>query len=290
MISVGRSAPPTDNRHVAVKHLGDLSPLDDVDFDRVIYIIGNTDHLTQKRERLSPGQPTAFEYNTLPLIATLEQLKHRKIRKFIHFSTLLVYDPDRLPDPVSEDAPIAPYRDRYVLSKYLAEEASRFYENWMPIITARFCNLYGATHPRHHTTARDDRHPLERYDLIHALARTLAQEGRAEVWNDTPRRDFIYVSDAADAIIRLLDSDFTGKVNLGTGTMTSVARIVEILRELTGLPIEVLGRPVTGPMRFRSDTTRLKSAIRWEPQVSIERGVEACWEAANRWRGDAGRR
>ena len=43
MISVGRTPPPTSNRHIAVENLDDLSALDEVDFDRVIYIIGNTD-------------------------------------------------------------------------------------------------------------------------------------------------------------------------------------------------------------------------------------------------------
>jgi hypothetical protein len=44
IVSVGRSAPPTDNVHIQVDSLEDLDVLKDVSFDRVIYIIGNTDH------------------------------------------------------------------------------------------------------------------------------------------------------------------------------------------------------------------------------------------------------
>src|SRR5687767_10322310 len=44
MVSVGRSAPPTATRHVHVDSLADLSVLDELDFDRVVFIIGNTDH------------------------------------------------------------------------------------------------------------------------------------------------------------------------------------------------------------------------------------------------------
>lgn len=273
MISVGRTPPPTDNRHVQVPSLDDLRALDDVEFDRVVYIIGNTDHHNLEKERLDPHEPNAYDYHVGPLIHTLEYLKHRPIRKFIHFSSMLVYDPDRIPDPVDEHGPIAPYRNRYVLSKYLAEEVSKFYERWLPIITCRFCNLYGPT-------------PLERYDLIHVLSRKLLAEGQAQVWSAKPERDFIYVTDAADAILKLLDSSFTGLVNLGTGQLTSVGRVLEILREVSGCPISVLDKPVDGPMRFRSDTTRLKSAIDWEPRVSIEDGVREVWEKTRIWWGN----
>lgn len=273
MISVGRNPPPTKNRHIQVPSLDDLRKLDDVDFDRVIYIIGNTDHHSLEKDRLDIGEPSAFDYHVTPLVHTLEQIKHRPIRKFIHFSSMLVYDPERVPDPVGEDAPIAPYRNRYVLSKYLAEEVSKFYERWIPIITCRFCNLYGPT-------------PLERYDLIHVMARKLLADGKAEAWSGKPQRDFIYVTDAADAILKLLDSDFTGLVNLGTGELTSVSRVLEILQEVSGCPIQILDQPVDGPMRFRSDTTRLKSAINWEPAVTIEKGVREVWEKTNLWLGN----
>ena len=44
IISVGRTAPPTANRHIHVDSLSNLDALRDVEFDKVIYIIGNTDH------------------------------------------------------------------------------------------------------------------------------------------------------------------------------------------------------------------------------------------------------
>jgi UDP-glucose 4-epimerase len=272
MISVGRSEPPTENRHVHVESLNDLRALDDLDFDRVVYIIGNTDHHNLEKERLDASEPSAFEYHVTPLIRTLEQLKHRPLRKFIHFSSMLVYDPTRITIPVSEDAPIDPYRNRYVLSKYLAEEVSKFYEQWIPIVTCRFCNLYGPT-------------PLERFDLIHVIARQLLANGEAEIWSGEPMRDFIYATDAADAIIRLLESEFTGLLNLGTGTMPSVGHVMQVLSEVSGRPIRIGSEVVDGPMRFQSDTTLLKSVIDWEPKVSIEEGVREVWEKTQAWWG-----
>ncbi len=269
MISVGRSPPPTNNRHIRIPSLDDLSPLRGVEFDKVIYIIGNTDHYNLAKDRLDPGKPSAWDYHVIPLIKAMEQLKHYPIRRMLHFSSILVYDDKRLTMPVSEHAPIDPYKNRYVMSKYLAEELCKFFAQWIPNLNIRFCNLYGPT-------------PLSRYDLIHVLARKLVTEGRAQAWSDKPERDFIYVEDAADAIVKLLECDHAGTVNLGTGTLTPVRRVLDVLRQVSGCPIDVLDKPVSGPARFQADTTTLRRIIDWTPKVPVEEGVRRCYEMAKR--------
>jgi nucleoside-diphosphate-sugar epimerase len=271
MISIGRSQPPTANRHIPIHSLADLTCLDQVAFDKVIYIIGNTDHHSLERETLPRGEPTAFDHHVTPLLQTLEQLKRYPIRKFIHFSTILMYDEQRLTLPVSEHSPIDPYKNRYVLSKYLAEEASRFYAHWLPTITIRLSNIYGPT-------------PLERWDLIHVTCRKLLDHGRAEMWSTTPERDFIYVDDAAHAVVKLLDTDYTGTLNLGTGTMTSIARVREILEDVSGGAITVLNRPVQGPMKFRCDMTTLNQLIDWTPALTIDEGIRRTYETMQSYR------
>jgi nucleoside-diphosphate-sugar epimerase len=271
IISVGRTPPPTANRHIEVNSLAELDALREVAFEKVIYIIGNTDHYNLEKEHIPRGEPSAFDYHLLPLLQTMEELKQYPIKKFIHFSTVLIYDEKKITLPVSEYAPIDPYKNRYVLSKYLAEESSKFYARWMPIITVRMANLYGPT-------------PLKRFDLIHQLVHQLLEHGRGQVWNTTPSRDFIYVEDAADAIVKLLDTDYTGTLNLGTGTMTSVRTIVELLREISGCPITDLNQPVQGPAQFRCDMSTIKRLIHWEPQYSIEQGVRRTYELMDCWR------
>jgi nucleoside-diphosphate-sugar epimerase len=215
-----------------------------------------TPHL--EKEVLPRGEPTAFDHHLVPFVQAMEQLKQFPIRKLIHFSTILIYDDKRLSLPVDEHAPIDPYKNRYVLSKYMAEEACKFYRRWTPILNVRFSNLYGPT-------------PLKRYDLIHVLIRQLLREGSGEVWSTRPERDFIYVEDAADAIVKLLFADHTGTINLGTGTMTPVRRIVDLLQEWTGCPIRDLDRAVAGPARFRCD---------------LEEGLRATYERMRGWSYD----
>lgn len=261
MISVGRTKPPTSNRHIHIDSLANLEALRETKFEKVIYIIGNTDHHNLERECLSRGEPTAFDYHVVPLLQTMEQLKHYPLKKFIHFSTILIYDEKKISLPVNEHAPIDPYKNRYVLSKYVAEEACKFYSRWVPIINVRFSNLYGPT-------------PLQRYDLIHVLSHKLLEEGKGQVWSTKPMRDFIYVEDAARAIVQLLEADYTGTLNLGTGTMTSIRKIIDILQETSGCPITDLEQGVQGPMRFQCDMTTMYKLIDWRPQISIEEGVQ----------------
>lgn len=270
IVSVGRTPPPTANRHIPIQSLADLDALRDVDFDKVIYIIGNTDHHNLEKKEVPRGEQTAFDYHVVPFLQSMEQLKDFPIQKFIHFSTILVYDEKRISLPVSEDAPIDPYKNRYVLSKYMAEEACKFYGRCVPIINVRLSNIYGPT-------------PLERFDLIHVLIRRLLREGKAEVWSTRPERDFIYVEDAAHAIVQLLETDYTGTLNLGTGMMTPVRTVIDILRELSGCTIEDLDQPVNGPMKFVCDITTLNHLIPWKPTTTVEDGVRKTYEQMKAW-------
>lgn len=269
MVSVGRRPPRgLPNRHIPIQSLSDLSPLRDVEFDRVVYIIGNTNHKALEKPELTPGEPTAFDFHVTPLIQTLEQLKQREIRQFIHFSSILVYDETRLELPVGESAPLAPYKSRYALSKYLAEEAAKYYGRWMPIAALRLANLYGPS-------------DIERWDIVHTISRELIARGAAKMWTVEPARDFIHVDDAAAAVLALLPTaGVSGPFNLGSGTMTSLGRIRELLEEASGARIEVSGQPVTGPMQFQCDIAALRrAALGWAPRVPVDEGIPATYRA-----------
>ena len=70
-----------------------------------------------------------------------------------------------------------------------------------------------------------------------------------------------------------------GTLNLGTGTMTPVRKVVELLRELSGCPIEDRDVAVQGPMRFQCDRATIDRIIEWQPRVDVEEGVRRTWEA-----------
>ncbi len=84
VISVGRTPPSTANRHIQVDNLANLDALRDVAFDKVIFIIGNTDHYNLEKEHVPAGEPTAFDYHVTPLIQTLEHsFPRRSIAQYL---------------------------------------------------------------------------------------------------------------------------------------------------------------------------------------------------------------
>lgn len=269
IISVGRTPPPSyiKNRHISLPDINDLGALDSLDFDKVVFLIGSSNH-----HRINARPMMGFDYNVLPLKKVLFYLKKqkRKIKKFICFSTVLLYDVAKMKNPVNEMQPINPHINEYVFSKYISEEVAKLYAE-IPVIAVRFSNIYGPT-------------KLIRPDLVPMLIqKALSPSKEIALWNAAPVRDFLYLHDAADAVVGLLDTDYTGPVNMGSGRSVSVGRIAEIIGKLTGKPVRDLQKPVSGPMNFTNDISLLTKLTGWKPKTSIEEGLRLTYERMKGW-------
>lgn len=239
--------------------------LREVPFHYVIFAVGNSDRETMEKPMHPIGESTPFDYHVVPLIRCLEQLKQHPIKKFIHCSTVLLYDANKVTLPVSEDAPVDPYLNKYVFSKHLAEQTCAFYSADIPIINLRLANMYGPT-------------TRKRWDFISATTARLLEKGEATVRGTKSARDFIYVEDVADAIVRLLETRYTGTLNMGSGVMTSLKDVVSLLERVSGGRITDRDLPVEGPLKFRCDMTAMRYVIDWAPRFSIEEGVRRTFE------------
>ncbi len=268
IISIGRSPLPSHlkNKHISLGSLDDLTILDSLDFDKVIFLIGSSNHHV-----INTKPSMGIEYNVLPLKKILFYLQKRKIKKFICFSTILLYDVKKMKLPVDESQPINPYVNDYVFSKYLSEELIRFYFDKVPSIVVRFSNIYGPT-------------KLVRPDLVPTLIQKALSMEELTVWNTKPVRDFLYTPDAADAIIKLLDTDYVGPINLGSGKSVSVRRIAEIIGDLSGKKIKDLGQPVSGPMNFVCEISLVKKLTGWKPKYSIEEGLRETYDIMKQYK------
>ena len=100
------------------------------------------------------------------------------------------------------------------------------------------------------------------------------EKEKVEIWSNKPKRDFIFTEDAAEAILRILDTDFTGIVNLGSGKMSSLKLISEIIEDLSGKKIISKNQPVSGPMEFNTNIKRISEVTGWEPKFDIKKGLE----------------
>ena len=257
IISVGRSKPPKNikNKHIHISSLNNLKKLDNIKFDKVIFLIGSSNH-----HIINKNINIGIKYNFEPMIKIMEYLKNKKIKKFICFTTILLYQNKSQNKKKSEKDKTNPYENNYIFSKHLLEEVVNFYKNKIPSIVVRLCNIYGYS-------------KLKRPDLVPTLMQKIFKKKKIYIWNDQPVRDFIFAEDAADAVVKLLNSKFTGIINLGSGKSYSVKTLSNIISSHSKKKIETLGRKVTGPYKFLTNINLLKKVIKWKPKYSLEKGL-----------------
>ena len=258
IISAGRTKPPSycKNKHIQIDNLDQLHKLDELEFDKVIFLIGSSNH-----HEINLNIDMGIDFNVYPLNKALDYFSKKKLKKFICFTTILLYDQKKLVIPVDETQDINPYANKYIFSKYLSEEIVKFYQNTVPSIIVRLSNIYGYTE-------------LRRPDLIPTIMQDVFEKEKVEIWSNKPKRDFIFTEDAAEAILRILDTDFTGIVNLGSGKMSSLKLISEIIEDLSGKKIISKNQPVSGPMEFNTNIKRISEVTGWEPKFDIKKGLE----------------
>lgn len=94
-----------------------------------------------------------------------------------------------------------------------------------------------------------------------------------EIKNKTGGNDFIYVDDAADAMVAILEKckKPSAVYNIGSGKLTSVARVVNIVAREFGKP-PLLKEPKK-PKGFYADTSKIKRELGWMPKITIEKGI-----------------
>ena len=257
IISVGRTKPPKGikNTHINISNLNNLKKLDKVKFNKVIFLIGSSNH-----HIINKNINIGIKYNFDPMIKIMEYLKNKKIKKFICFTTILLYQNNKPSKKVSEKNKTNPYENNYIFSKHLLEEVVNFYKNKIPSIIVRLSNIYGYS-------------KLKRPDLVPTLMQKVFKKQKIYVWNDKPVRDFIFTEDAADAVVKLMNSKFTGVINLGSGQSNSVKKLTNIISKYSNKKIKTLNKKVTGPYKFLTNINLLKKVTKWKPKYSLEKGL-----------------
>lgn len=262
IISVGRTLPPIEckNKHIQLNNLDEMSILDNIDFDKVIFLIGNSNH-----HKINLSDNMGIDTNVYPINKALSYFSERKIKKFMCFTTILLYNQKKLKLPVDELQEIDPYINKYVFSKHLTEQITKYFKNSIPSIIVRLSNIYGYTR-------------LRRPDLIPTIMQDIFMKEKVSIWNDEPKRDFIFTEDAAEAVLRLIDSDYEGIINLGSGQMSSIRDMCSIISNLSGKKIISENKKVSGPMKFVTDISKIKKITGWEPKYNIQDGLKKTYD------------
>jgi UDP-glucose 4-epimerase len=251
---------------VDISQMGAINPY----FQAVEYVF----HLAALAD-IVPSIQKPHDYhqaNVNGTIAVLEAAREAEVKRFVYAASSSCYGiPDVYPTP--DTAPIKPMYP-YALTKYIGEQ---YVLHWgqtynLPCVSLRFFNVYG---PRSRTTGA--------YGAVFGvfLAQKLSGKPFTVVGDGTQTRDFTFVTDVVDAVVRAADSNISGEVmNVGSGNTYSVNQLVELLG---GEVVYVPKRPGEPDCTF-ADTTKIRTLLGWKPQVSFEQGVKVMLDNIDLWR------
>jgi CDP-glucose 4,6-dehydratase len=208
-----------------------------------------------------------YEANVRGTWNVLEACRRHDVTRVAVASSQRVYGPDG-PLPHHEDDPLAA-RAPYDVSKACADLIARsaFHAHGLPVAVARFANLYGGG------DANVSR-------LVPGLVASAA-EGRAPVIRSdgSPAFDFLYVEDAAAAVLSLLEAPAAGAAgeafNVGGPAVVTVREVVTTLLELAGsaLDPQYADAQPGPPARQWVDSAKLTARTGWTPRVELRDGL-----------------
>lgn len=199
----------------------------------------------------------------------LEIAKKHKSR-FLLTSTSECYG-DPLEHPQSETYwgnvnPVG-LRSCYDESKRYAEALTMAYHRKQGISTtiARIFNTYG---PR---MALNDGRVVPAF-----LDQALRGEELTVFGDGSQTRSFCYVSDLVEGLLRLIDSNEPYPVNLGNPNEMTILDFAHYIRDKVGNNVGIQFRPLPSddPKIRRPDITKAKRVLGWEPQVTLEQGIQ----------------
>lgn len=225
----------------------------------------------------NPGQ--SFLENIQINTNVIDAARRVGVRKVTAMGTGCVYPYPPIALPLREDQIFhgrphpseAGYAHAKMAQIAMLETYESFGMDWACVIS---CNLFGP---------RDKFDPVNGH-VVPALIRKFYEARRdgtdVTVWGDgSAQRDFIYIKDCADAVVRIMDSA-NGCVNMGTNSVWRIGEIIRVLGKISGLPKSRVLWDKTKPngVDYRGyDLSRL-NALGFKPAYSIAEGLQETWE------------
>lgn len=224
-----------------------------------------------------PASPVHYQFNPVKTIKTnvmgtlnMLGLAKRIKARFLLASTSEIYgDPELHPQPEEYHGNVNPIGIRacYDEGKRVAETLTFDYhrQNNVQIRVARIFNTYGTR------MLENDGRVVSNFVAQALRGRPLTVYG-----DGSQTRSFCYVSDLVDGLIRLMNSDHIGPVNIGNPEEFTILELAERVRKTVDseLPIQFKPRPQDDPSRRQPDITRAQTWLGWQPTIPLEEGLK----------------
>jgi UDP-glucose 4-epimerase len=228
-------------------------------------------HAAQHSVAISARDPVYdASVNVVGLLNVLEHASKNGARKVIYASSGATFGtPDRL--PITDATPQHP-SSPYGITKMVGEHYLRFYrENRGLDFTAlRYGNVYG---PRQDPNG-------EAGVIAIFIGKFLAHAPVRIDWDGEQTRDYVYVSDVAQANLAALDRGSGDALVIGTGVKTSVNQIYRALVRISGFeaPVEHAPQRPGDARDAQFDASPARVQLGWSPSISLDDGIRATYE------------
>ena len=183
--------------------------------------------------------------------------------------------PDCREDTAYPANPDSEYGWEKLFSERLYLSYHRNYD--VPVRIARYHNIFG---PEGTWTGGREKAPA-------AICRKVAElpkgGGSIEVWGDgLQTRSFLFVDECVEATYRLVQSDFTGPVNIGSEEMVSINELVDIAAKVAGKDVDK--NHIDGPLGVRgrnSNNDLIREKLDWDYSMTLEEGIKKTYDWIN---------
>lgn len=207
----------------------------------------------------------------------LEASRVNKVERLFYSSSACIYPTYRQTDPKvtalkEEDAYPAEPDNFYGWEKLFTEKMCEAYKKdyGFEVRIARYHNIYG---PEGTWRGGREKSPA-------ALCRKVAEASNTstiEIWGDgNQTRSYCYIDDCVKGTMMLMESDHEKPLNIGSDRLVSINELADIITKISGKKLKKkydLSAP-QGVRGRNSDNTKLREVLKWEPQVSLEKGLE----------------
>ena len=229
--------------------------------------------------------PAEFIYENLMIQSNVIHASHTTgVKKLLFLGSSCVY-PKMAPQPIKEEdlltSALEPSNEAYAVAKIAGIRMCKHYNQQYGtnFISVMPTNLYGP----------NDNYDLETSHVMAALIykfreAKLHNKSNVTIWGTgSPRREFLYVDDAAEACVFLMESynasQIDNIINIGSGTDSTITSIAEMIKQVTGYNGEIVhdfSKPDGTPQKLL-DVSKIND-LGWKASTPLMYGIKKTYE------------
>jgi len=228
---------------------------------------------------IQSNHATILYNNIMISFNMVEAARRNGVKKFFYSSSACIYPEYKQTDEANpglkeSDAWPAEPQDAYGLEKLVSEELCKWYgkdfKN-MEFRVARFHNIYG---PQGTWKGGREKAPA-------AFSRkVICSEKEFEMWGDGKQtRSFCFIDDCVEGVLRLMASDYSQPINIGSEEMISMNDMAHLLMAFDNKNLSIKHIPGPEGVRGRnSDNTLIRKVLGWSPGIPLKDGLKRTYD------------